>query len=163
MIEWKPIPGFELLYEVSESGAIRTLRSNRILKPQPNSNGYLRVLLYGHHGHVGWRSVHRLVASAFLPNPSEFPIVRHLDDDKTNNHVYNLAWGTQAENVADAMRSGKHYNANRVPTVACINGHVYEPGSWTFRTNSAGNPYRQCLTCEREKSLRSYRKKTSRT
>lgn len=164
MIEWKPIPGFDLLYEVSESGAIRTLRSGRILKPQPNSRGYMRVLLYGRNGHVGWRSVHRLVAMAFIPNPEGHPIVRHDDDDKSNNHAYNLLWGTQSDNMQDALRNGTHSNLTRAPHVTCINGHEYVEGSWTFRTNSAGSPYRQCLICERAKSARAYAKrKPSRT
>lgn len=52
-------------------------------------------------------SVHRLVAEAYLPKPINAVMVRHLDDVKSNNHVDNLAWGTAADNAADAIRNGR--------------------------------------------------------
>ena len=50
--------------------------------------------------------VHRIVAEAFLPNPNNLPIVMHLNNDKSDNRVENLAWGTQAENTRAAFRDG---------------------------------------------------------
>ncbi len=51
-----------------------------------------------------------LVAEAFIPNPHNYPIVRHYDGNPYNNHVSNLRWGTHADNMQDAIRHGTfHY------------------------------------------------------
>jgi hypothetical protein len=50
--------------------------------------------------------VHRLVAQAFLPNPNNLPVVMHKDNNKYNNHVSNLKWGTYSENTLQACRDG---------------------------------------------------------
>lgn len=52
--------------------------------------------------------LHRLVAMAYIPNPNNYPIVRHLDDIGTHNTVNNLRWGTQKDNVNDSIINGKH-------------------------------------------------------
>ena len=49
------------------------------------------------------KRVHRLVAEAYIPNPNNYPYVLHLDDNKANKHVSNLAWGTPSENTQDAV------------------------------------------------------------
>lgn len=66
-------------------------------------------------------NVHRMVAFAFLPEPKEDQtVVRHLDGDPANNRVGNLAWGTQAENMADCVRHGRSLKGLRNP-VAKLN------------------------------------------
>lgn len=69
--------------------------------------------------------IHRLVAMAFLPKPEDGQtVVRHLDGDPSNNHVPNLAWGTQADNMADCVRHGRTNAGERNPhaklTVAMV-------------------------------------------
>lgn len=156
MLIWKPIPGFERLYEVSDAGHIRSLRSGLMLRPQRSNRDYLRVCL-SNRNRQSWRSVHRLVAQAFLPNPQGLPVVRHLDDDKTNNILENLAWGTYADNTQDAMRSGRHPAAKTRARTACKHGHEYVEGS--FRIDSHGGRRRRiCLICDRRKSREQYRK-----
>ena len=49
------------------------------------------------------------MAEAFIPNPNNYPTVRHLDDDPTNNDLDNLAWGTQKDNMYDCMINGRFY------------------------------------------------------
>lgn len=73
----------------------------RILKTgRKNSKGYPIVgLSIGNK--VLTKTVHRLVAQAFIPNPHNYPMVRHLDDVPVHNWVENLAWGTQHDNVLD--------------------------------------------------------------
>ena len=51
---------------------------------------------------------HRLLALAFIPNPHNYPIVRHLNDDPDNNDISNLAWGTQLHNHLDAVENGTY-------------------------------------------------------
>jgi hypothetical protein len=50
-----------------------------------------------------------MVAEAFIPNPHNLPMVRHMDNDPTNNSVENLAWGTALDNVRDCIESGRFY------------------------------------------------------
>jgi hypothetical protein len=94
---WKPVPGFEGLYEVSTEGAVRSLpgkkthSKGRTLRLTANSYGYLVVGLRKD-GKAKQFTVHRLVAMTFIPNPLELPQVNHKDEDKTNNHVENLEW-----------------------------------------------------------------------
>lgn len=51
--------------------------------------------------------IHRLVAEAYIPNPNNLPVVMHLDDNPLNNSLENLKWGTQKDNVYDAINKGR--------------------------------------------------------
>ena len=95
---WKDIEGYEGLYQVSNLGRVKSLGNGssnnskeRILKSYKNNNGYLRVFLCKEQIRKIYL-VHRLVASAFIPNTDNLPQVNHIDEDKTNNRVDNLEW-----------------------------------------------------------------------
>lgn len=95
---WKDIAGFEGLYQVSNVGQIKSVKSGKILKPNSNNTGgYLQVAL-SKNGKVKRFYVHRLVAEAFLPNEDELPEVDHINSDKTDNRVANLQWISKIEN-----------------------------------------------------------------
>lgn len=81
---WRPVVGFEGLYEVSNFGNVKRAKS---LKWQITKFGYARVSLWDK-GVQRWQMVHRLVAEAFLPNPENLPQVNHKDENKLNNFVY---------------------------------------------------------------------------
>lgn len=101
---WKPIKGYEWLYEVSNLGNVRSLPNKtrkgiRLLKKTPDvSYGYYIVNLYKNGKTVTFR-VHRLVAETFLPNPNNYPVVNHINEIKTDNRVCNLEWCTVQYNT----------------------------------------------------------------
>lgn len=93
--EWKEIRQTAGDYFVSNYGRVISLKLTkpRIMKPF-NCNGYLYVSIDGHD-----RRIHRLVATAFIPNPEGKKIVHHKDGNKQNNKVSNLEWATASENI----------------------------------------------------------------
>lgn len=103
---WKPIEGFEN-YEVSNLGQVRSFytREAKVLKPSINKDGYLKVGLRKD-GKQYLKSIHRLVATAFIPNPEDKLQVNHIDGDKQNNTVFNLEWVTCKENIQHAWNTG---------------------------------------------------------
>lgn len=116
---WKPVKGYEGLYEVSNLGRVKSLghyvsyvrgdsaisykTKPKIMKPQSRQHGYLGVQLHGKGGHKTRNfktfSIHRLVAEAFIENPDNLPEVNHKDEDKTNNCVDNLEWISHRDNT----------------------------------------------------------------
>lgn len=108
MEEWRPIEGFSG-YFVSNEGRVMgpgRYGEPNVLSPWANpQKGHLVVGLYSETGTVR-EYVHRLVAKAFIPNPEGYDVVRHLNDDPSDNRVCNLAWGTQTDNVRDCIRNG---------------------------------------------------------
>lgn len=98
---WKPVVGYEGLYEVSSQGNVKSVKywKERMLKPHC-MNGYLLVRL-SKNGKSKNYLIHRLVASAFIPNPDpeNFNIVNHMDECKTNNCMDNLEWCDHKHNM----------------------------------------------------------------
>lgn len=90
---WRPVVGFEGLYEVSDTGQVRNSRNGHILKSRAHRNLYLGVAL----GRGNNRLVHRLVAMAFIPGDHALQ-VNHKDGNRANNCVANLEWLTCSDN-----------------------------------------------------------------
>ena len=104
MEEWRAVPGYEGLYEVSNKGNVRNVRRNTLLRLSKDCYGYIQVSLYKNGRRTGLR-VHRLVTEAFLPNPDNLPEVNHKDEDKTNNRVENLEWCDHKYNMNYGTRN----------------------------------------------------------
>lgn len=101
--EWKPMPGYEDCYLVSNKGCVWSIRSSRLLKLSETRQGYLRVSP-SVNGLVKKCAVHRLVALAFIPNPENKPTVNHINENKKDNRVENLEWATMAEQNVHGTR-----------------------------------------------------------
>lgn len=111
---WKPIEGYEGLYEVSNTGRVRRLRfinnhTNKAkvfdIKPKNNGHGYLKVFLYKG-GKSRQKLVHRLVAEAFIEKQDGKRFVNHKDGNKHNNSADNLEWCSRSENMLHAYETG---------------------------------------------------------
>lgn len=115
--EWKPIKGYEGIYEVSNLGRIKSLlgwdghkyvNRERILAPykQQSNKYYCRsVVKLFKEGEKRDFKVHRLVAQAFIPNPNNYKVVNHKDGNPLNNKVDNLEWCSQKMNIAHAINN----------------------------------------------------------
>ena len=102
---WKPVRGFPH-YWVSNKGRVYSSLSETFVRGTPNvKSGHIDLSLH-RSGHRYHKFLHRLVAEAFIPNPFNYPTVRHLNDNPSDNCVENLAWGTQLDNVRDSIKNG---------------------------------------------------------
>lgn len=98
MKEWKPVVGYEDYYLVSSEGEVLSLRSNRILTVVKFYNSEYKAVELNVHGKAKKMLVHRIVAEAFIPNPNNYPIINHKDENPANNCVDNLEWCTYKYN-----------------------------------------------------------------
>lgn len=134
---YKPVNGYDGIYEVSTLGNVRSVTrkvghidhsitiKNRILKPYLGTNGYYVVTL-SKKGKRHRFSIHRLVATTFIQAYNDKPCVNHKDGNKLNNEVSNLEWSTYSENNKHAYASNlkvgywtgkfgkKHHNSKAV-------------------------------------------------
>lgn len=118
--QWKPIEGHSY-YEVSNQGRVRSYkRKNKginvvphILTPRQNRCGYLYLDLRNNNQH-NYKTIHRLVAKAFIPNPNNYACINHKDEDRTNNRVENLEW-------CNAKYNNNYGNCKQKKSAALIN------------------------------------------
>ena len=154
--EWRPIPGYEGYYEVSDYGRVRSLDrkvphaksgylnlKGKELKQSKGKRGYFYVVLTKERKEKTF-TIHRLVALAFIGEPP-FPGAdcRHWDDNKENNHVSNLRWGTRSDNAQDSIRNGNNERLNRTH---CVNGHEFNEENTRYRGS-----HRVCIPCSRKR------------
>lgn len=121
---WKDVVGFEGLYQVSNLGRLKGLprRVNnhkgfiqlgeRYLSGHQITKGYIQVQLSSRPNRVQ-KLIHVLVATAFIPNPNNYPQVNHINGDKADNRAENLEWVTQSENIKHAYRTGLNIHSDK--------------------------------------------------
>lgn len=110
-------------HEVSNTGKVAY--KGKIMATEHNDLGYetVKIMVNGKRKHF---KVHRLVAIAFLPNPNNYPVVNHKDENPRNNNVCNLEWCTQKYNMnygtfpkrASEKRKGKECINHMEKTIA---------------------------------------------
>ena len=126
---WRTVPGYPA-YEVSVDGLVRRCqgfrcrRAHRVLVPFVRPNGYAQILLYQRAQRRRF-GVHQLVALAFLgPKPSPQHEVAHLDGQRLNNHVSNLAWLLPIENDAHKDLHGTRLRGSQIHSAKLVEAQV---------------------------------------
>lgn len=120
--EWRPIAGYEGIYEVSNSGDVASLNYNkktgvrRIRKQKLTKDGYLEIALCKDNK-VKHIRVHRLVAEAFVPNPCGYRQINHKDENKTNNLFDNLEWCDAKYNINYGTGIKRRSESASIPVV----------------------------------------------
>lgn len=120
--EWRPVKGYEGLYEVSNIGRVRNPRlHNRFLKPYKHPAGHLRVTLGRNVEHICLHClVHRLVYESFVEPIPPGKVIRHLNGNPRDNRVANLALGTQQDNMRDIYAYGGKTGRGRLTNAQVI-------------------------------------------
>ena len=113
---WRDVVGYEGLYKVSNLGNVFSNYTDKIMKPGTTRDGYKYVFL-SRDKIRKMKTIHRLVAKAFLENPNNLSIVNHKDEDPSNNNVKNLEWCTHAYNNT--------YNDVHIRRAQLLAKHVY--------------------------------------
>lgn len=167
---WQPIPGYGGLYEASDQGRVRSIPRTVVKSNGQRSvvrggilggkidHGYRCVTLCKDRQKKNYR-VHRLVLMAFVGMPLDGQVACHWDDDRLNNRLSNLRWGTAFDNMADMARNHGGGRVGWTPPTHCRNGHEFTDENTAFNLNPDGSVrQRRCRVCSREKDAR-YRAK----
>lgn len=119
--EFKSIIGYEKLYLISNTGKVKSIKRNILLKFTTLWDGHLQVKLYKDLTSKSV-SVHRLVAIHFIENPNNYPIINHIDENPQNNNMLNLEWcdykyntnygNTQNKRILSKQRKISQYDLN---------------------------------------------------
>lgn len=157
--EWRPIPGYEGVYEASSLGRVRSVDrvivdkrgvtrklKGKVLSPAGSKSGHLRVN-FGKN--FGSQSVHHLVLITFVgPRPEGMESL-HKNGKPEDNRVTNLRWGTRSENLLDMVKHGGHFGRKKK---TCPRGHNLDHPNLvpsTFKINGRRN----CLACSRARAF----------
>lgn len=151
---WRPVVGYEGYYEVSERGRVRSMtrldnhgrrKVGRVLRAGVAGNGYLLVSLW-RDGIAASRTVHSLVAEAFIGPRPEGMDVCHADGDRLNPVATNLRYDTRSANLADAREHGTLPGTRKTH---CPRSHRLTVPNLV----PSALPVRNCLSCTRERQL----------
>jgi hypothetical protein len=126
VILWADVPGFEGRYQVNSLGSVRSMSTNKILKPNVMNHGYTCVHLYkgGKKTRKVW-TIHQLVATVFLPNPNQLREVNHKNFIKSDNTLANLEWVSRSDNVLHAIAHGRRVRPEkRVKGISLRSGKI---------------------------------------
>ena len=160
---WKDVLGYEGFYQVSNLGRVKSLdkhdrcgrfKEGKIKVIGDNGNGYCVVNLKVD-GKQQMKTVHRLVATAFIPNPNNLSEINHIDGNKKNNTISNLEWCDRSKNVKHAIKNKLQTNFGQ-RKVMCVElnkvfNSVTEAEKWVgvkgSRISNVCQLKRGCKTC----------------
>lgn len=138
---WRPVVGYEDYYEVSNLGRLRTVghiieysdgrrrhvRGGRMIsygKPRPNGY-YIKCLQRGNT--KKYVTIHRLVATAFIPNPMGLEQINHINGNKIDNRVENLEWITREDNMLHAVYTLGKVTGVPAKKIICVEtGEIFD-------------------------------------
>lgn len=163
---WRPVVGYGGYYEVSDLGRVRSLdrmvrhgrgsgeakRAGRVLRIKRQSDGR-RIVILSRDGARRTMRVSTLVLEAFVGSRPPGLVACHNDGDHTRNHLDNLRWDTQSENLLDQQRHGTCVAKNRTH---CPRGHLLRQPNLVASTFRKG--YRTCLCCARARAAQQHAK-----
>lgn len=152
---WKEIENFDM-YEISSEGRVRSkkiVRSRtlsrppevkyKILKPHVDKHGYCSVIIQNNY-YILKVLVHRLVAKAFIDNPTNLPSINHINENKSDNSVSNLEWCTNVYNSNYGTRNERIGKTARYNMKQCKITDQYDlKGNFIRRWNSLEQIYRE--------------------
>ena len=158
--QWKPVHGYEGIYEVSSHGRVRSVDrtvtcsdgkvhryKGKVLSACLSKRGGYPLVNLRDQGKGQTRYVHSLAAEAFIGSRPEGMEVCHNDGDSTNNHLDNLRYDTSSDNELDKVRHGTHHEAVKTH---CPRGH--ELFAENIPPSNAKQGKRACLACARARS-----------
>lgn len=164
--EWRAVPGYEGIYEVSDAGRVRSLDRvtndgkrlrGQSIKAFQMPTGHMRVAL-GRNGTKRTLKIHRLVLLAFVGPPPSGTEALHRDGDAGNNSLTNLRWGTKSENCRDQLRHGTHPWASKTH---CPAGHPYDYTNTYVTPNGRSRKCRECIRTQQREAYRAERAATN--
>jgi len=153
--EWRPVVGYEGLYEVSALGRVKSFwysAQGVILRTSRHPCGYPQVSLSSTDGAKVKHLVHAIVAEAFIGHRPDGEEVRHLDGNTGNPRRTNLAYGTHSENMLDMRLHGTNRNAQKTH---CPRNHEYNAENTSYRESGG----RDCIPCSRIRAGEAYARK----
>ena len=139
---WYPIPGYPL-YEITEYGDVRNIKTGRFLKGHIDEDGYPKITVRDEFGKPRHLQRAKLVAITFIPNPNNKPTVDHIDTDRMNCHYTNLRWASRKEQSNNPLTKEHYARAKRSRVVK---QSTKEKLRETSKGNQNGNKRVICTT-----------------
>ena len=132
-IKINQIKGYEDIkdyYTIRSDGKCINTKTSKILKHNVSGKTkYPRYIIRTIDNHYKTIYIHRILAQAFIPNPNNYPVVRHLNDNKNDWRLENLIWGTPSDNIQDCIKNRGYRNGGYIQSksVRCIEtGVIYK-------------------------------------
>ena len=110
----RDVKGYEGIYGITSCGKVWSYRRQKFLTPISDKDGYLYVNLYKEKRMKPFR-IHRLVSEAYIPNPENYPMINHKDENPSNNCLQNLEWCDAKYNNNYGTRIERAANSKKIP------------------------------------------------